>query len=200
MANVSYLSLFVLSAVAFTSAASMAMSYDSATAQLSENDAVIQATCKWIGTAPYCFGFESDCTGDYDHYWLRGTCGDGNKCDQGLKVMCCKIKNPFSALYWKGSAPFCGGDCNDCDDGDHCVMQNDCGDGSVCWSGKKVLCGRWPSLTKAELEEMVKISEYTKAKEGMAMLMGGHQVDVMEESDPGLVLAYVNYDKVIWEN
>ena len=114
--------------------------------------------------------------------------------------MCCKIKNPFSALYWKGSAPFCGGDCNDCDDGDHCVMQNDCGDGSVCWSGKKVLCGRWPSLTKAELEEMVKISEYTKAKEGMAMLMGGHQVDVMEESDPGLVLAYVNYDKVIWDN
>jgi hypothetical protein len=120
-------------------------------------------------------------------------------CDGGYKVLCCDTKHPFSAFYWKGTAPFCSGECRDCN-GDVCLLKNDCGVGGVCWSGKKQLCGRKSSVTKAELEEMVKISEYTKAREGMAMLMGGHQVDVMEESDPGLVLAYVNYDKVIWEN
>lgn len=161
---------------------------------------IIQALqCKWIGTAPHCAGKESDCTGDYDHFLVRGTCGDGHSCHTGWKVLCCNLKHPFSTLYWKGTAPFCGGECDDCG-GDTCILKNHCGRGEVCWSGDKVLCGKWGSLTKAELEEMVKISEYTKAREGMAMLMGGHQVDVMEESDPGLVLAYVNYDKVIWDN
>ena len=161
----------------------------------------IYAQCKWIGTAPLCNGKESDCTGDYDHYLTDGTCGKGgNRCIVGYKVLCCNVENPFSTVYWKGTAPFCSGKCSDCN-GDACILQDDCGVGVACWSGTKQLCGRYRSLTKAELEDMVKISQYTKAKEGMAMLMGGHhQVDVMEESDPGLVLAYVNYDKVIWEN
>ena len=161
---------------------------------------IIQGACKWFGTAPWCFGKESDCTGDYDHYFVKSTCGDGRHCTTGFKVLCCNVENPYSSLYWKGTAPFCSGECADCN-GDDCLGRSQCGDGNFCWgSGRKQLCGRRSSLTKAELEEMVKISEYTKAKEGMAMLMGGHQVDVMEESDPGLVLAYVNYDKVIWEN
>ena len=47
----------------------------------------------------------------------------------------------------------------------------------------------------------MKISDHTKAREGMAMLMGGSlPVQAMEESDPGLVLASVNYDMVIKDN
>ena len=66
--------------------------------------------------------------------------------------------------------------------------------------GKKQLCAK-DLVTVAELEELEKISEYTRAREQMAMLMGGSRpVQAMEESDPGLMLGYVNYDKIIMDN
>ena len=85
------------------------------------------------------------------------------------------------------------------------MRSNDCGDGAECWTGRKVLCGRKRTTSMAELQELMKLSEYTKAKEeenlNMALLMGGtRQAVEMEGSDPGLVLAYVNYDKIIMEN
>lgn len=52
----------------------------------------------------------------------------------------------------------------------------------------------------SELEELVKISEHTTAKEQSALLMGAPpQADAMEESNSGLVLAYVNYNKIIYD-
>ena len=57
----------------------------------------------------------------------------------------------------------------------------------------------------AELQELMEISQKTKAKEEknykMAQLMGRPPLDsAAEESDPGLVLATVNYDMIIPEN
>ena len=67
-----------------------------------------------------------------------------------------------------------------------------CGDGSE----TKAHRGSNKSVTMSELEE---ISKDTKAKEQSALLMGGpRQVDAM--GDSGLVLAYVNYDKIIMNN
>ena len=104
-------------------------------------------------------------------------------------------------MYWKGTAPFCRGRCSDCGPGDDCVLKNNCGDGAQCWLGRKVLCGSKGSITVAELEELVKKSKYTKAREEMAMLMGGSlPVQAMGESDPGLVLASVNYNMVIMDD
>ena len=64
----------------------------------------------------------------------------------------------------------CGSSCSDCDSGDHCVGSDRCGGGGKCSSGRKYICGIPPS------------------------------VSAVEESDPGLVLASVNYDKIILEN
>ena len=57
----------------------------------------------------------------------------------------------------------------------------------------------------AELQEFIDISDKTKAKEEedmkLARWMGSpHLVGAMEESDPGLVLASINYDKIILEH
>ena len=124
----------------------------------------------------------------------------------GYKVYYCDEPNPYSLMYWKGTAPFCGADCNDCDTGDDCIISNNkCGDGARCWTGRKVLCGHICPTSMAELQELMELSKYTKAKEeenlNMALLMGEtRQVVEMECSGPGLVLAYVNYDKIILED
>ncbi len=39
--------------------------------------------------------------------------------------------------YWAGTAPFCAGSC---DDGYVERDWDNCGDGSCCWTGYKVLC------------------------------------------------------------
>ena len=71
----------------------------------------------------------------------------------------------------------------------------------------KALCGRRASVTMAELQTLMEISEKTTAKEEynlkLATLMGKPPhlaAAAMTESDPGLVLASVNYDKVIQDN
>ena len=83
-------------------------------------------------------------------------------------------------------------------------MENDCGNGIVCWSGKKVLCGRLSTVTTAEVEELQKISAYTREKEEAgykkAQVMGGVHLKQPMEPYPDLALAYVNYDMVIEDN
>ena len=163
-------------------------------------------SCEWIGTAPFCRADPTDCVGTYNHYWTWSKCGDGKQCWSRYKVLCCNKPIPYSLLYWKGTSPFCRGSCNDCSTGDDCVINdNKCGDGARCWTGHKVLCGRTQSTSMAELQDLMELSEYTKAKEeenlNMALLMGEPgQVVETEGPDPGLVLAYVNYDKIIMEN
>ena len=160
---------------------------------------ILQGDCKWVGTAPACRGNPNDCFGSYYLTWSK--CGDGDYCISGYKVFCCTAPSPYSSVYWRGTAPVCRATCGDCHEGDVCISKSDCGDGAECVTGQKVLCGTLSSITVAELEEMVKISEHTKAREVMAMLMGGSlPVQAMGESDPGLVLASVNYDMVIPDN
>ena len=152
-----------------------------------------------------CAGHSWNCVGKYNHYWTWSKCGNGAQCSSGYKVYCCTKPSPYSLIYWKGIAPFCSASCNDCGKGDDCLIKNNCGNGAGCWSGRKVLCGRKGTTSMAELQELMKLSEYTKAKEeenlNMALLMGEpHQVVEMEGSDPGLVLANVNYEKFVMEN
>ena len=156
--------------------------------------------CEWKGTAPSCGADARDCVGSHSHYWAWSKCGDGKQCTSGRKAFCCTSANPYVITYWTGTAPFCKGTCHKCEiNGDHCIVENKCGDGSRCWSGKKALCGRQGSVTLSKLEELVKMSEDTNAKEQSVLLMGEPpQVDAMGES--GLVLAYVNYDKIIMDN
>ena len=40
---------------------------------------------------------------------------------------------------WIGTAPFCNAHCSACGPNQVC-QRSDCGDGSCCWSGKKVRC------------------------------------------------------------
>ena len=161
-------------------------------------------SCYWKGTAPFCAVKPWDCEG---YYWTWSNCGDGPPCWDGYKVYCCNELSPYGLLYWKGTAPSCGASCNDCGRGDECIIRhNRCGNGAECSSGSKVLCGRRGTTSKAELQELIKQSDYTKAKEkenlNMARLMGvsRQQAVAMGGSDPGLMLAYVNYDKIIMEN
>ena len=95
----SKISLLILSAVACASALS----------------------CQWKGTAPFCDVSPRDCVGTYNHYWTWGKCGDGEMCVTGYKVYCCDEPSPYSILYWRGTAPFCNADCNDCYTGDDCT-------------------------------------------------------------------------------
>ena len=165
----------------------------------------VQASCKWLGTAPYCD--PDPCSGTYGHEWAWGVCGDGAPCERSLKRLCCNATSPFSYTYWRGTDPFCGGVCSDCYPVGICILTSRCDyhDGTLCWSGGKVLCGHLKSLPIGELQELVEISEKTKAKEEesrkLAHLMGRPPlVGAMEECAPGLVLASVNFDKIIVEN
>ena len=165
---------------------------------------ILQIFCRWIGTAPFCAGDPTDCTGTTPYYYtVWSKCGDGDQCWTGYKAICCNQENIYTLLYWKGTAPFCGGKCSDCND-DICVTTSDCGDGAECWSGKKVLCGRLPTVTMAEVEELQKISAYTREREEgykKAQVMGGGvRLKEPMEPYPDLVLAYVNYDRVIEDN
>jgi hypothetical protein len=38
---------------------------------------------------------------------------------------------------WRGTAPFCDGQCNP---GETQIATSNCGDGACCWTGQKVLC------------------------------------------------------------
>ena len=120
----------------------------------------------------YCEWRIEGCDGQFNHEWISLT-----KTPCGVQQLCCIVPNPFESFYWKGTAPLCNANCLDCNDGDYCILKHSCGDGSSCdtrWGAtKKYLCGysSQPLLRPA-----------------------------MEESDPGLVLPHVNYEKIIMDN
>ena len=113
--------------------------------------------CTWYGTAPDCDADEESCTKNGLHYWADGTKGEGNYCVNGRKVLCCDQPSPYKYVYWEGTAPFCGASCDDCkEEKDECVIEcNKAGDGNVCHSGCKTLCGSRDAPTREDLKEYV---------------------------------------------
>jgi len=73
--------------------------------------------------------------------------------------------------HWFGTAPFCSGEKSDCNDTrENYWLSNDCGDGSCCTSGTKVLCVGVPK------------EKYTKTKWiGTAPACGGKPADCWAE-------------------
>lgn len=45
-------------------------------------------------------------------------------------------KSIYNNFYWDGTAPSCEGEC------DYLIKNDNCGDGSCCWSGDKAYCSR----------------------------------------------------------
>ena len=103
-------------------------------------------------------------------------------------VACASAKS----CKWIGTAPFCSGHASDCTDSSgfsYYWYSSRTGDGKSCWTGNKVFCCNVPP-DQTEEENL-----------NMALLRGEpRQPEEMEGSDPGRVLAYANYDKIIPEN
>ena len=98
-------------------------------------------------------------------------------------VACASAENE---CRWLGTAPFCTAHRADCigkfNQYWYSRKQN-------CWTGSKALCCTEPPPAREE-ENL-----------NMATLMGEpRQPEEMEGFDPGLVLAYAHYDKIIPEN
>ena len=86
--------------------------------------------------------------------WYDDSCPDSRpfkfascKCDCDGSILCCNLEvyRKYTGAHWSGTAPFCKGRCSDCTNywltSDCWWEGSDCGDGSGCWSGSKVLCG-----------------------------------------------------------
>lgn len=54
-----------------------------------------------------------------------------------LVVLVASVTAPAYADTWRGTAPFCNGECNP---GETPIATSNCGDGACCWTGHKVLC------------------------------------------------------------
>lgn len=50
-------------------------------------------------------------------------------------ILC--ISLPLQADTWRGTAPFCSGECKE---GETAIRRDKSGDGAYCWTGTKVLC------------------------------------------------------------
>ena len=64
-------------------------------------------------------------------------------------IVIMSVLSAASAAYadtWRGTAPFCNGECLP---GETLIMTDDCGDGGCCWSGHKVLCRNDEPLCEA---------------------------------------------------
>ena len=76
---------------------------------------------------------------------LSGAClePDGATCSVDHSHYCCQESSPYISAYWVGTPPNCNASCSDCTSkGDDCLDKgNKCGDGEICESGVKVLCG-----------------------------------------------------------
>ena len=60
---------------------------------------ILQADCKWVGTAPACRGSPTDCVAIGPYYWTWSKCGDGAYCTSGLKVYCCTTPSPYIVSF-----------------------------------------------------------------------------------------------------
>ncbi|MEM9594660.1 MAG: hypothetical protein AAGD06_10360 [Acidobacteriota bacterium] len=101
-----------------------------------------QEVCRWDGTAPWCAGscnpgetekLQASSADQVQH--LPSINPFGNGCVFGTKSYCCS--SPGVTCRWDGTAPFCGGECED----DEFEVKR-CGScmGKTCWTGSKVLC------------------------------------------------------------
>lgn len=111
---------------------------------------------KWLGTAPFCRGNQSDCSNLQPRGMWRAIgyddSGDGAKCFSGRKVLCVKTSCVDENLlyddkvrkFWSGTAPFCDGETCDCvrQFGAIPYMTDIQGDGEKCTFGTKQLCVR----------------------------------------------------------
>ncbi|KAG8722991.1 hypothetical protein FRC09_005227 [Ceratobasidium sp. 395] len=102
-------------------------------------------SCRWAGGAPNCRTDGQCSTGEEE--LARDSHGDGAKCLQGSKALCCvPPKQEADALKqckWFGTAPSCGNDAF-CNDPAYPVQvttgKGQGGNGEYCFSGHKVLC------------------------------------------------------------
>ena len=109
----------------------------------------------WLGTAPACNAGPSNCTAQ-SAYLSSGGSGDGQPCITGHKVICGTVPNGPGAnesfqwtpskyfnFEWIGTAPRCRPDAfSQCLSRGGTVFGYDSdGNGSRCFSGKKLLCG-----------------------------------------------------------
>ncbi len=105
----------------------------------------VAQTCSWQGTAPLCSG---ECgTGESEQTRARTDPGlidnasgarisFGNDCLTGTKALCCKT--PRSTCKWKGTAPFCDGECTGSETKQ--TPPEGSSSGASCWTGSKVYC------------------------------------------------------------
>ncbi|MEM1206755.1 MAG: hypothetical protein AAGN66_26205, partial [Acidobacteriota bacterium] len=101
-----------------------------------------QQVCRWAGTAPYCAGscnpgetevLQASLAHLVQH--LPSTNSFGNSCVFGSKAYCCST--PGVTCRWDGTAPFCGGKCED--DETEVKRCKNCV-GHPCWTGSKAKC------------------------------------------------------------
>ena len=99
-----------------------------------------KAQCAWSDC-----GAESCDDEAYPYKWATGTCEESFLCLSGSspRLYCCEVPSPYIETYWIGTPPLCGVSCDDCKVNDECILSQDpCGDGSLCVSGSKTLCGQ----------------------------------------------------------
>lgn len=107
---------------------------------------VVAQTCRWAGTAPFCAGecgegeTEIDRASDGGGYIpnppASGTPSFGNSCVTGTKALCCET--PGKTCQWRGTAPFCDGDCEGF--GKEAVPPAGSNSGKGCLTGSKAYC------------------------------------------------------------
>jgi hypothetical protein len=105
----------------------------------------VAQVCIWRGTAILCSGAcgtgESEQTrARTDPGFVDNATGAridfGGACLTGTKALCCKT--PASTCSWKGTAPFCDGECTGSETQQ--TPPDGSSSGASCWSGSKVYC------------------------------------------------------------
>jgi len=110
-----------------------------------------EAQGHFVGTATVCQAAPQDCDDTPFHYfWYQVSEGYGKYCVSGYKVYCNTYSNPYEDLEWKGTAPWCAGDCSS----DFVeIARDDAGDGSHCDFGTKALCVKYKDTSAEEIAE-----------------------------------------------
>ena len=67
----------------------------------------------------------------------KGNTGTNTGCSGNDARLYCCPSNDMPTCLWRGTAPFCGGQCHD---GEVEVTSSTSGTGAECWTGHKVLC------------------------------------------------------------
>ena len=121
-----------------------------------------QARQEWVGKAPACNASAKSCTDRGMVYVRQSKSGDGKSCVTGKKVLCrtFEIGRDDEITLWKGRAPACEAQPNDCPADFLYVKAGRSGDGARCTTGQKVQCRsrRLPASTTANWMSRAKAS------------------------------------------